>query len=78
MENERRSPTGMIGRMTMNQITMSGFAVAGFALLLPTSASSQQPAQVRVRGTVETVDGAMLTVKSRDHQVRGRRRLSSW
>jgi hypothetical protein len=54
----------------MSQITRRVLAVAGLALLLVTSASlAQQPAQVRVRGTIEAVDGAMLTVKSRDHQV---------
>jgi hypothetical protein len=43
------------------------FAVAGVALLLGTSASfAQQPPPVRVRGTVEAVDGPVLTVKSRD------------
>jgi hypothetical protein len=53
----------------MNQTTRRIFGVAGFALLLATSASfAQQPAPVRVRGTVEAVDGPMLTVKSRDGQ----------
>ena len=53
----------------MNQTTRRVFGVAGFALLLATSASfAQQPAPVRVRGTVEAVDGPMLTVKSRDGQ----------
>jgi hypothetical protein len=42
---------------------------AGFALVLTTGASlAQQPAQVRVRGTIEKVDGPVLTVLSRDHQ----------
>jgi hypothetical protein len=46
----------------MNQITRCVFGVAGFALLLVTSASfAQQPPPVRVRGTVEAVDGPMLT-----------------
>ena len=53
----------------MNQTTRRVFGAAGFALLLATSASfAQQPPPVRVRGTVEAVDGAMLTVKSRDGQ----------
>jgi hypothetical protein len=53
----------------MNQTTRRAFGVAGFALLLATSASfAQQPPPVRVRGTVEAVDGAVLTVKSRDGQ----------
>jgi hypothetical protein len=53
----------------MNQTTRRVFGVAGVALRLATSASfAQQPAPVRVRGTVEAVDGPMLTVKSRDGQ----------
>ena len=53
----------------MNQMTRRVFGAAGFALLLATSASfAQQPPPVRVRGTVEAVDGPMLTVKSRDGQ----------
>jgi Domain of unknown function (DUF5666) len=40
------------------------------ALLLAAGASlAQEPAQVRVRGTIEAVDGAMLTVRSRDRQM---------
>jgi outer membrane lipoprotein SlyB len=51
----------------MNQMTRRVFGVAGFALLLATSGSfAQQPPPVRVRGTVEAVDGAVLTIKSRD------------
>jgi len=53
----------------MSQTTRWIFGVAAFALLLATSASfAQQPPPVRVRGTVEAVDGAVLTVKSRDGQ----------
>jgi hypothetical protein len=53
----------------MNQMTRRVFGVAGFALLLATSASfAQQPPPVRVRGTVEANDGGVLTVKSRDGQ----------
>jgi hypothetical protein len=53
----------------MNRITRRALSVAGFALLLATSTSfAQQAPQVRVRGTVEAVDGPMLTVKSRDGQ----------
>jgi hypothetical protein len=49
-------------------ITAAG--AAGFALLFATSATfaQQQSPTVRVRGTVEGVDGPMLTVKSRDGQ----------
>jgi hypothetical protein len=51
----------------MNQMTRRALSVGGFALLLATSTRfAQQQPQVRVRGTVEDVDGPMLTVKSRD------------
>jgi hypothetical protein len=54
----------------MNAMTRRAFGAAGFVLLLATSASfaQQQPPPVRVRGTVEAVDGPTLTVKSRDGQ----------
>ena len=43
--------------IAMSQITRRALAVTGLALLLVTSASlAQQPAQVRVRGTIEAVD----------------------
>jgi hypothetical protein len=53
----------------MNQMTRRALSAAAFALLFVASMSfAQQPPQVRVRGTVEAVDGSMLTVKSRDGQ----------
>jgi hypothetical protein len=54
----------------MDQMTRRAFGAAGFALLLATSATfaQQQSPTVRVRGTVEGVDGPMLTVKLRDGQ----------
>jgi hypothetical protein len=53
----------------MNQMTRRALSAAAFALLFVASISfAQQPPQVRVRGTVEAVDGSMLTVKSRDGQ----------
>ena len=57
-------------QITMNEMTRRAFGAAGFVLLLATSASfaQQQAAPVRVRGTVEGVDGPMLRVKSRDGQ----------
>ena len=30
------------------------------------TASAQQPPSVRIRGTIEAVDGALLSIKSRD------------
>ncbi len=50
-------------------MTMIGRIVgaSAFALLLTASlAAAQQPQTVRVRGTIETVDGSTLTVKARD------------
>ena len=52
----------------MTCMTRFVLGAAGFALVLTTGASlAQQPQQVRVRGTIEAVDGPMLTVLSRDH-----------
>jgi hypothetical protein len=57
------------GRITMDQMTRRAFGVAGFALLATSATFAQQQSPtVRVRGTVEGVDGPMLTVKSRDGQ----------
>ena len=43
------------------------FGAAGFALAFAATASvAQQPERVRVRGTIEKVDGQVLTVKSRE------------
>ena len=43
-----------------------GFAVALAAVLVATSAVAQQPGVVRVRATIESVNGSMLDVKGRD------------
>jgi uncharacterized protein Veg len=51
----------------MHAITRRLISAAAFGLILAASTSFAQQAQtVRVRGTVEAVDGPMLTVKSRD------------
>jgi len=50
----------------MKQMTRRVFGVAGFALLLATSASfAQQPQTVRIRGQIEKVEGDVLDVKTR-------------
>src|SRR2546430_386714 len=51
----------------MNQITRRVFGVAGFALLLATSASfAQQPPPVRIRGQIEKIEGDVLDIKTRN------------
>jgi hypothetical protein len=51
----------------MSQLTRRTFSASGLALMLAGSAGhAQQPQNVRVRGTVESVDGDIVTVKSRD------------
>ena len=53
----------------MHGVTRRMFCAVALSLLAATSVSfAQQPETVRVRGTIEAVDGAMLTVKSRDNQ----------
>jgi hypothetical protein len=50
----------------MNQMTRRVFGVAGFALLVATSASfAQQPPPVRIRGQIEKVEGDVLDIKTR-------------
>jgi hypothetical protein len=39
---------------------------ASLAVALATNASAQQPPTVRIRGTIEAVDGPLLSIKSRD------------
>src|SRR5215475_9677135 len=43
--------------------------LASALVLAATAGFAQEPTPVRVRGTIEAVDGAMLTVRSRDRQV---------
>ena len=42
------------------------FIAASFAVALATNAWAQQPPTVRIRGTIEAVDGPLLSIKSRD------------
>jgi outer membrane lipoprotein SlyB len=51
-------------------IARVGAASLFAATLLTSGASAQQPQPVRIRGTIESVDGAMLTIKDRDGQER--------
>jgi len=52
---------------TTNAMTRRTFGASSIALLVATSAGlAQQTPPVRVRGTVEGVDGDIVTVKSRD------------
>src|SRR5438067_11759071 len=52
----------------MTQLTRRAFVVAGFAVLLVTSASfaQQQPPPVRIRGQIEKVEGDVLDIKTRN------------
>ena len=50
----------------MNQMMRRAFGVAGFALILATSASlAQQPQTTRIRGQIEKVDGDIFDIKAR-------------
>ena len=55
----------------MNQMTRRVFGVAGFALLLATSASfaQQPPPTVRIRGQIEKVDGDLFDIKTRNGEM---------
>jgi hypothetical protein len=53
--------------MTMNTMTRRTFGASSMALLLASTAGfAQQSPPVRVRGTVEKVEGDLVSVKSRD------------
>jgi len=53
--------------MSITKKAASMIAASTFALLFAAAtASAQQPQTVRVRGTIEKVDGQVLTVKARD------------
>jgi len=50
----------------MNKLTRRAFGVAGFALMLATSASfAQQPPPVRIRGDIVKADGDVFDIKTR-------------
>src|SRR3954466_2550642 len=55
------------GRSVMQTITRRALGLAGLSLLVVTSAvwAQQAPPPLRIRGTIEKVDGNTLTVKSR-------------
>jgi hypothetical protein len=42
------------------------FIAASLAIALASATSAQQPQTVRIRGTIEAVDGPVLSIKSRD------------
>ena len=51
----------------MRKMTRRAFGVAGIAVALTATASlAQQPERVRIRGTLEKIDGQVLSVKSRE------------
>ena len=54
-------------QLTRRLLCLAGFRFAGLGLLpLASVAWAQQPPSVRIRGTIEKVDGNVLAVKSRD------------
>ena len=54
-------------QMSRRMLCIAGLCIAGLGLVLASSAGfAQQPPPIRIRGTIETVDGNVLTLKSRD------------
>src|SRR3954468_21233623 len=49
--------------LTTSRLLAASF---GFVALLGTAAWAQQPPTVRIRGTIEAVDGPVLSIKSRE------------
>ena len=56
----------MTGQMTRRTATFTIIAAGGFALLAASMAVAQAPTPVRVRGTIDSLNGQTLAVKSRD------------
>src|SRR3954447_2514038 len=56
--------SGLMPRAFLSLPAFLGLLV--FVSVLGSAASAQQPPTVRVRGTIEAVDGTLLTVKSRE------------
>jgi len=50
----------------MSSLLPRALAALAVISLLGSAASAQQPPAVRIRGTIEAVDGSLLTVKSRE------------
>ncbi len=54
-------------RTTRRMLGLAGLGLAGLGVVAVTSAAgAQQPPPVRIRGTIESVDGNLLTLKSGD------------
>jgi hypothetical protein len=71
MAYDRRTPAGVYCGAMLNPMMKRVVCLVGLALWLATTSATvaQQPAEVRVRGTIESIDGAILTVTSRDRRV---------
>jgi hypothetical protein len=55
------------GEYQMGRMMRRALCIAGLgSMLIASSASAQQPASVRLRGTIDAVNGTMLTLKSAD------------
>lgn len=52
--------------MSKLMVLKSGFLVLGLSLLSTLAWSQQQPSPVRIRGTIEAVDGPLLSIKTRE------------
>jgi len=53
-------------KMTRRMLGATAFAAVFAASMLTASAQAPAPAPLRIRGTIEAVDGPMLTIKARD------------
>jgi hypothetical protein len=64
------APAGAVREDVMNKLTrraigLVGFGVAGFAMILATSASFAQQPPVRIRGDIVKADGDVFEIKTR-------------
>src|SRR5260370_31338510 len=70
MGRSRVASTGLsvrfLGGHAMKKMFHTAFAMAAVGLLVATSIAYAQDKPVRIRGTIESVDGQNLAVKSRE------------
>jgi hypothetical protein len=61
-----RTPRALFAAASIAVITIAVVTIAFFSFAAMVTASAQQPQTVRIRGSIEGVDGPLLTIKTRE------------
>ena len=61
-----RAPRALFAAASIAVITIAVVTIAFFSCAAMVTASAQQPQTVRIRGSIEGVDGPLLTIKTRE------------